>query len=139
MPPLTRQHTPQSLYSEWSNSYLGATLSIHALAKPLMKLMYHRAVLNLIKQQKGVPLSTETMKIYESYLGWKYVAETTKAFILRELQERTLAEAEAHIVADFLASYDILLDSTSDGVREWTTWILGELGEQWLLCGRVHD
>ncbi|KAJ7761739.1 armadillo-type protein, partial [Mycena metata] len=127
MPPLTRQRTPQSLYSEWSNSYLGATLSIHALAKPLMKFMYHRAVLNLIKRQKGVPLSAETMEIYESYLGWKYVTETTKTFILRELQERAQAEAEAHIVANFLVLYDILLDSTSDAIRRWTFWILGKL------------
>ncbi|KAJ7731595.1 armadillo-type protein [Mycena metata] len=127
MPPLTRQRTPQSLYSEWSHSYLGATISIHALAKPLMKFMYHRAVLDLIKQQQGIPLSGETIQIYESYLMSKYVAETTKALILRELEYRARVEVEAQLVADFLVLYDILLDSPGVMVRSWTCWALGQL------------
>ncbi|KAJ7766087.1 hypothetical protein B0H16DRAFT_385974 [Mycena metata] len=96
MPPLTRQRTSQSLHSEWSGSYLGATISIHALAKPLMKVMYHRAVLDLIKSQQGIPLSAETTQIYASYLECKYVAEKTKTFIFREIRERARAEAEVH-------------------------------------------
>ncbi|KAJ7020995.1 armadillo-type protein [Mycena alexandri] len=129
MPPLTRQRTPQSLHSEWSRSSLGATISIHALAKPLMKVMYHRAVLDLIKRQQDIPLSTETMQIYESYLGSKYVAETTKTVILGEIHKRALVEVEvqAHIISDFLGSYDILLDSTNAVVRQRTTWILAQL------------
>ncbi|KAJ7709152.1 armadillo-type protein [Mycena metata] len=127
MPPLTRQRTPQSLYSEWSRSYLGATISIHALAKPLMKRMYHRAVLDLIKQQQGIPLSAEIMKIYESYLMSKYVAETTKTHILRELEDRARVAAEARVVADFLLVYDMLLDPTDVMVRRWTCCILAAL------------
>ncbi|KAJ7753506.1 armadillo-type protein [Mycena metata] len=124
MPPLTRQRTPQSLHSEWSRSSLGATISIHALAKPLMKVMYHSAVLNLIKGQQGIPLSAETMEIYESYLSWKYVAETTKTLILREIYRRALVEGEAHVVSDFVLSYDGLLESTNVAVRRWATWVL---------------
>ncbi|KAJ7022681.1 armadillo-type protein [Mycena alexandri] len=127
MPPLTRQRTPQSLHSEWSRSSLGATISIHALAKPLMKVMYHSAVLNLIKGQQGIPLSAETMEIYESYLSWKYVAETTKTLILREIYQRALVEGEAHVVSDFVLSYDGLLESTDLAVRRWATWILAWL------------
>ncbi|KAJ7767796.1 armadillo-type protein [Mycena metata] len=125
MPPLTRQRTPQSLHSEWSRNSLGATISIHAIAKPLMKVMYHRAVLDLIKRQQGVPLSAETMQIYASYLGWKYVADTTKAVILSEISKRAQAEAEARVVADFLLSYDIFLDSTNVVVRSEASWIFG--------------
>ncbi|KAJ7504656.1 armadillo-type protein [Mycena galericulata] len=109
MPPLTRQPMPQSLHSEWSHSFLGATISIHALAKPLMKVMYHGAVLDLIKRQQGIPLSTETMQIYANYLGWKYVAETTKTHILGDIDDRALVEPEAQIV------------------RGWGCWILGRL------------
>ncbi|KAJ7017972.1 armadillo-type protein [Mycena alexandri] len=113
MPPLTRQRTPQSLHSEWSRDSLGATISIHALAKPLMKVMYHRAVLDLVKRQQGIPLSAEIMQIYESYLGSKYVAETTKTFILGEIYKRALVEAQAHVISDFLGLYDVLLGSTN--------------------------
>ncbi|KAJ7758680.1 armadillo-type protein [Mycena metata] len=127
MPRLTRQRTPQSLYSEWSQSYLGATISIHALAKPLMKPMYHRAVLNLIKQQQGIPLTAETMQIYESYLMFKYVADITKALILRKLEERARVEAEAHLVTDFLVLYDILLDAPDEDIRTNACWVLGQL------------
>ncbi|KAJ7731596.1 armadillo-type protein [Mycena metata] len=127
MPSLTRQRMPQSLHSEWSRSYLGVTISIHAMAKPLMKLMYHRAVLDLIKQQQGIPPSAETMQIYESYLVSKYVAETTKVLILRELEDRARFEAEARVVAHFLLVYDMLLDSADVTVRRWTCWILAAL------------
>ncbi|KAJ7016758.1 armadillo-type protein [Mycena alexandri] len=137
MPPLTRQRTPQSLYSEWSRSSLGATISIHALAKPLMKVMYHRAVLDLIKRQQGIPLSAETMQIYESYLGSKYVAETTKTFILGEILKRALVEAQAHIISDFLGSYDIHLDSKNVVVRRCTTGILALLAFHSSTCGAV--
>ncbi|KAJ7040173.1 armadillo-type protein [Mycena alexandri] len=127
MPPLTRQRTPQSLHSEWSRNSLGPTISIHALAKPLMRVMYHRAVLDLIKRQQGIPLSAETMEIYQSYLGWKYVAETTKSWILREICQRALAEAEAQVAAEFLLSCDGLFESTNVAVRGFTARILAEL------------
>ncbi|KAJ7763436.1 armadillo-type protein [Mycena metata] len=127
MPPLTRQRTPQSLHSEWSRNSLGATISIHAFAKPVMKVMYHRAVLDLIKRQRDIPLSAETMQIYTSYLGCKYVGETTKALILREIFKSVSSGPEAHVVADFLVSYEQLLDSTTVMVRCWTSLILAGL------------
>ncbi|KAJ7776273.1 armadillo-type protein [Mycena metata] len=127
MPPLTRQRTPQSLHSEWSRSTLGATISIHAFAKPLMKFMYHRAVLELIKHQRDIPLSAETMQIYTSYLRWKYVAETTKTLILEEIYNRVSSPPEAHVIVDFLVSYELLLDSKHGAVRNWTSQILGRL------------
>ncbi|KAJ7043991.1 hypothetical protein C8F04DRAFT_685855 [Mycena alexandri] len=128
MPPLTRQRTPQSLHSEWSRTSLGVTMSIHAVAKPLMKVMYHRAVMNLIKRQRGIPLSAETMELYESYLGWKYVAETTKTIILYEIGLRArVAVAEAEVAASFLLSYESLLESTNDAIQRWTAWTLGQL------------
>ncbi|KAJ7775409.1 armadillo-type protein [Mycena metata] len=127
MPALTRQRTPQSLHSEWSHSSLGATISIHALAKPLMKVMYHRAVLDLIKRQHRIPLSAETMEIYESYLGWKYVAATTKTLIMREICQRARVEPQARVIGDFLVPYDRLLESTNIAVRRSTCLTLAEL------------
>ncbi|KAJ7906191.1 hypothetical protein B0H13DRAFT_2021508, partial [Mycena leptocephala] len=43
MQPLRRWSTPQSVHSWWSDSNpTGATIPLHALAKPLMKRLYHR-------------------------------------------------------------------------------------------------
>ncbi|KAJ7744881.1 hypothetical protein B0H16DRAFT_1463023 [Mycena metata] len=124
MPFLTRERTYQSLHSE---SSLGPKTSIHTLAKPLMKVMYHRAVLDLIQRQRGVPLTPGTMHIYESYLVREYVAKATKRSILGEIYDRALLEGEAPVVADFLVSYDALLDSTDVAIRNWTCWILAAL------------
>ncbi|KAJ7024197.1 hypothetical protein C8F04DRAFT_1303019 [Mycena alexandri] len=77
------------------------------------------------------------MQIYESYLGSKYVAETTKTFILGEIHERALVEAQADVFSDLLGSYDILLDSTNIVVRHWTTWILAQLAFHSLTRGAV--
>ncbi|KAJ7094096.1 hypothetical protein C8R44DRAFT_386195 [Mycena epipterygia] len=86
---LTRQRTPESLHSWWSDSNPpGPTISIHTLAKPLMKLMYHRQVLGLIKKNRDTPLSTEILEIYSSYLAFRYVSPSTKTAILRELSDR---------------------------------------------------
>jgi hypothetical protein len=72
MPPLTRQDTRASIFSWWSDSNLllqyGPTINLHAAAKPLMKLMYHRQAKEFIKKNKGSPLSTEMLEIYWSYL-----------------------------------------------------------------------
>ncbi|KAJ7494174.1 hypothetical protein FB451DRAFT_1551334 [Mycena latifolia] len=69
MPPLTRQQTFQSILSWWSDSNApGATINLHAAAKPLMKLMYHRQALGFVKRNNAIPLSPETVEIYSSYL-----------------------------------------------------------------------
>jgi hypothetical protein len=67
--PLARQRTRQSLLSYWSdNNPPGATISIHAIAKPLMKRMYHQQALALIKDNRGKALSTAALEVYSSYL-----------------------------------------------------------------------
>jgi hypothetical protein len=72
MPPLTRTDTRASIFSWWSdnNSLLqySPTINLHAVAKPLIKFMYHRQAKEFIKKNKGNPLSTELLEIYWSYL-----------------------------------------------------------------------
>jgi hypothetical protein len=71
MNPLARQRTLESTLSWWSDSNPrppGATISISALAKPLMRLMYHRQALRFIQKNRGTPLSQETLEIYSTYL-----------------------------------------------------------------------
>jgi hypothetical protein len=46
----------------------GPTINLHAAAKPLIKLMYHRQAKEVIKKNKGSLLSTELLEIYASYL-----------------------------------------------------------------------
>jgi hypothetical protein len=71
MPPLARQLTPQSVHSWWSDSNPpGATISLHAAAKPLMRLMYHRQAMRFIEDNFGIPLSQESLDIYVSYLAY---------------------------------------------------------------------
>ncbi|KAJ7494150.1 armadillo-type protein [Mycena latifolia] len=115
MPPLTRQQTYQSILSCWSDSNpSGATINLHAAAKPLMRLMYHRQALGFVKRNRGVALSRETVEIYLSYVlygeyrlvrtpsdssySWKYVSTATKLVILEELKTRARSEEDAHVL-----------------------------------------
>jgi hypothetical protein len=69
--PSLRPQTPQSVHSWWSDSNsIGATMSIHAAAKPLIRLMYHRQATNFIEKNRGASLSPQTMDIYSRYLGY---------------------------------------------------------------------
>ncbi|KAJ6559450.1 armadillo-type protein [Mycena vulgaris] len=96
MPLLTRQRTLESVLSWWSDSNRpGATIDLHAAAKPLMKWMYHRQALDFIKKNHDLPLSEETLQIYSNYLGWKYVPHSTKIAILTELTLRASSEEDA--------------------------------------------
>jgi hypothetical protein len=74
MPPLTRTDTRASIFSWWSdsNSLLryGPTINLHAVAKPLIKLMYHRQAMEFIKKNRFRRLSTEMLEIYWSYLPY---------------------------------------------------------------------
>jgi hypothetical protein len=74
MPPLTRQDTLASVRSWWSdsNSLLryGPTINLHAAAKPLIKLMYHRQAKELIRKNGDSELSTEMLETYWSYLPY---------------------------------------------------------------------
>ncbi|KAJ6453362.1 hypothetical protein C8R45DRAFT_945197 [Mycena sanguinolenta] len=70
MPPLTRQRTLESVLSWWSDSNLiGPNLDLHAAAKPLMRLLYHRAVLKFIANPRDV-LTRDDVDIYCSYLAY---------------------------------------------------------------------
>ncbi|KAJ6522556.1 G-protein alpha subunit-domain-containing protein, partial [Mycena capillaripes] len=95
MPPLSRQDTRQSILSWWSDSnpgLHGATINLHAVTKPLLKAMYHRQALSFIKQSRGVPLSSEVLSTFSSYLPLNYVSSSTKVAILAELLNRAEVE-----------------------------------------------
>ncbi|KAK7028782.1 putative G protein alpha chain [Favolaschia claudopus] len=91
MPPLVRQQSRSSIFSWWSDSnpnLSGPTLNLHALAKPLMKLMYHRQAQEFIAQSRGTPLLSDLLCIFSSYLPLNYVSASTKITILAELIDR---------------------------------------------------
>ncbi|KAJ7161903.1 armadillo-type protein [Mycena crocata] len=137
MPPLARQSTRQSYLSWWSDSNsLLADNPIHAAAKPLAKLMYHRDVLDLIKRQRGVPLSQQTIEIYSSYLRSKSVAHQTKAKILYELYKRAEAESEARAAVELLTVYDVLSESRNDA-KQWACFMLGKFARHESTVGAV--
>ncbi|KAJ7850012.1 armadillo-type protein [Mycena olivaceomarginata] len=105
MPPLNRQESRASIYSWWSdsNSLLlhGPTINLHAAAKPLMRLMYHRQALDIIRKNRGSPLTRTILETYASYFPWDYVSWATKAVILSELADRTVSsEVEARAVVN---------------------------------------
>ncbi|KAJ6592638.1 armadillo-type protein [Mycena capillaripes] len=124
MPPLIRTQTPQSIHSWWSDSNpVGATISIHAAAKPLMRLMYHEQARGFIKRNRGIPLSKATMEICYSYLAFKYISPKTKSLILRELDTRAgVSEEDAQAIAEsFSLEWDLvaeLVSSSDSQTRE---------------------
>ncbi|KAJ6522630.1 armadillo-type protein [Mycena vulgaris] len=125
---LTRQRTAESVRSWWSdNNPTGSNINLHALAKPLMKLMYHRQAMDYIAKHRGTPLSSRDVEIYASYLGFKYVSSATRTAVLRELIER--CESNADTVADFLILYppNTLLESRNADVRYLACRLLGTL------------
>jgi hypothetical protein len=76
MPPLTRQRTLDSILSWWSDSNPpGPTINLHAVAKPLIRFMYHQQVLGFIKRIRGAPLSEDNLQ-----LCWDYLAYGTPQF-----------------------------------------------------------
>ncbi|KAJ7494163.1 armadillo-type protein [Mycena latifolia] len=116
MPPLTRQRTLESVLSWWSDSNpSGVTINLHAVTKPLMRLMYHRQALGFMKSNNGLPLTPETLEIYWSYMSWKYVSTSTKLVILEELKTRARSEEDARVLINSNMVYRILefLRSTS--------------------------
>ncbi|KAF7356375.1 hypothetical protein MVEN_00969900 [Mycena venus] len=122
MPPLTRQDTHSSIHSYWSDSnpgLQGPTINLHAAAKPLMRLMYHRQVLAFIRKNRGSPLSTPTLEIYLSYFPWNYVSSATKHAILEELIARSASEADARAIvgSPVFNGFVQMLGSTDVGTR----------------------
>ncbi|KAJ7266207.1 hypothetical protein C8J57DRAFT_1229606 [Mycena rebaudengoi] len=101
MPPLTRQQTFRSARSWWSDSnpnLRGPTINLHAAAKPLMKLLYNRQVLDFIRNIEGISLSAEDAEIYVNYLSCEYVSLSTKSAILEDLSQRVYSDPEALVV-----------------------------------------
>ncbi|KAJ7764237.1 hypothetical protein B0H16DRAFT_1883516 [Mycena metata] len=132
MPSLTHSNTVQSLHSWWSDSNpVGPTISIHAAAKPLMRVMYHSQARSFIRRNRDVAVSAAVMDVYLGYLAYKYVSGATKMLVLRELSVTALSEAEAHIIVDALTPEPVLisdlLHSANAGTRLGTCRLLGRL------------
>jgi hypothetical protein len=70
MPPLSRQDTPASVFSWWTdpNSLLeNLMVNLHMTAKWLMMSIYHHQALKFIKKNRGTQLSTQMVETYLSY------------------------------------------------------------------------
>ncbi|KAF7350458.1 hypothetical protein MVEN_01351300 [Mycena venus] len=130
MPPLTRQ----SFHSWWSdsNSALahGPTINLHAAAKPLMKLLYHRQALALIRKNRGKPLSGTMLDTYMSYFQWDFVLWSTKAAIFEDLAGRAQSkvdEARAVVDSPDFSYITQMLKSQDIGARISSCRLLGSL------------
>ncbi|KAF7353713.1 hypothetical protein MVEN_01056400 [Mycena venus] len=118
MQQLTRQRTRDSIFSWWSDSnpgLQGATINLHTLAKPLMRRMYDRDALKYVREHRGIPLSSEIVEIYLSYLLWKHISPSTKDNIMKDITERVKFEDDALMVAhsNILPNIRALLPSKS--------------------------
>ncbi|KAJ6500247.1 hypothetical protein DFH09DRAFT_1375898 [Mycena vulgaris] len=101
MPPLQRLSTHQSALSWWpDNNPPGATIPLHTLAKPLLKLLHHRQAVAIVAKDAGAswPLSRDRVEVLVSYLRAKYIAVATKVHILQYLSARaeSLVDAPRH-------------------------------------------
>ncbi|KAF7304184.1 hypothetical protein MIND_00650500 [Mycena indigotica] len=94
---LSRTTTIPSIHSWWSDSNpTGATLNLHAAAKPLMRFMYERQALKLI-HTKGTEELTQTMFVeYLSYLIVPYLSDFTKSRIFGEIWAK-ISTAKSHL------------------------------------------
>ncbi|KAJ7165372.1 hypothetical protein C8R46DRAFT_306160 [Mycena filopes] len=99
---LRRWPTPQSIYSDWTDSRPpGATISIHALAKPLSKFLYHRQAIGIIENNRGTPLSKETADILTTYLTFKNILPSTRALVLLHFSLRAASsELDAQVIVE---------------------------------------
>ncbi|KAJ7884419.1 armadillo-type protein [Mycena leptocephala] len=99
-------------------------MSIHAAAKPLIRLMYHEQVRGFIKRNRSTPLSRDTLEICFSYLGYKYISPATKTLILKDLDVRLEIKEDAGVMVDSLmAQWDLLrtlLGSSDARIRQYT-------------------
>ncbi|KAJ7137359.1 hypothetical protein C8R43DRAFT_610411 [Mycena crocata] len=140
MPPLTRQPTHTSVQSWWSDSNpLLVANPIHTGAKPLMKRMYHRDILNFIKRQQGIPLSPETINIYASYLEWRYVSDASKIAICTELRARAEVEDEAQAIIASGWLSNLVLHSSNTGELSHACRMLGILAQHESTIGAVLE
>ncbi|KAJ7465328.1 armadillo-type protein [Mycena galericulata] len=122
MPPLNRQQSRASIYSWWSDSnpgLQGATINLHTVAKPLIKLMYHRQARGLIQRNGDIPLSSEMLEIYSTYFLCKYVSHVTQGEILWHVAQRVRSENDACAIVDspICAQIPQLFESADRWVR----------------------
>ncbi|KAJ6517013.1 armadillo-type protein [Mycena vulgaris] len=133
MSSLARQRTLESVRSWWSDSNpTGPNINLHALAKPLMKFMYHRQALDYIAEHDGKSLSRDDMEIYASYLEFKYVSSATKIAVLTALITKADFQDNAETVVDCLILYplDILLETRNAEVQGLTCDLLERLARR---------
>ncbi|KAJ7186187.1 armadillo-type protein [Mycena filopes] len=97
-----RPPSPSSILSWWSDrNPLGATMSIHTFAKPLMRFMYHNQALGMIEKDIDPTVSPQKLDVLVTYLDFKHVSDSTKLYILRYLGERSWAsQNEAQILVN---------------------------------------
>ncbi|KAF7305419.1 hypothetical protein HMN09_00794300 [Mycena chlorophos] len=101
-----------SVRTWWSDAApLGATVSLHSVAKPLMRLQYHREAQKFLQRQQDVDLSEESMKVLASYLVYKYVGPKTKELILGELAKRAVpGSKDASVIFEAIGPDPMLMD-----------------------------
>ncbi|KAJ7439047.1 armadillo-type protein [Mycena galericulata] len=125
---LQRRPTTASLLSWWSDrNPPGATISLHALTKPLLKYMYHRQALDLIKKDEDLPISPEKLETLTTYLTFKYIWTATKVVVLDHInQKASTSEGEAKILLDggILSRISELLQSPDHIILRSTTRLL---------------
>ncbi|KAF7300853.1 hypothetical protein MKEN_01311400 [Mycena kentingensis (nom. inval.)] len=95
-----------SVRSWWSDSNsVGATVDIHAIAKPLLGYMYHREVRKLLRLRENSQLSIQELQHLRSYLLYQHTRLETKALILEDLRDRVWRSPDRQLhVADVFSS-----------------------------------
>jgi len=120
MPP--RLSSPRtSIFSWWSDSNPGgATVNIHALAKPLMRWMYARAIKKLIAAENDNPMSSELLDIRFSYLASPIVPESSQVLLLSDLNRRALSTEEVVMISASCERHEETFSSLlcGEGIRQ---------------------
>ncbi|KAJ6612537.1 armadillo-type protein [Mycena sp. CBHHK59/15] len=135
----SRPWSLRSTQSWWSDSNPpGATISLHALAKPVMKGLYHRQVLGFIAKNRGSRLSKELVEICISYLVHGRDVQAAAFQTLIDISTQ-LDGAQAIVDAHALGLVPQLLDSPAEEVLQWTCDMLGEIAWHKTLTGAILD
>ncbi|KAJ7202716.1 hypothetical protein C8J57DRAFT_1735609, partial [Mycena rebaudengoi] len=139
---LTRQRTSESLRSWWSDSNLpGPAVNLHAAAKPLLRILYHRQALGIVESNSiGVLLDPATMDIYMAYLSSKYVSSSTKEVILKHLTTRGWLERNALLMIDserLSIFHQLLLQSNKPKIQQGVIQFLATVSAHKSIIARV--
>ncbi|KAF7310266.1 hypothetical protein MIND_00400500 [Mycena indigotica] len=86
---LTRSPSFTSVRSWWSDANsLGATVNLHSVAKPLIRVLYDIEVRRLVKATRLQEVSAEALEMCFAFLRCRSVASSTKAYLLQEMGKR---------------------------------------------------